>query len=94
MRIVSVLGTTFGVIAGLCFMGVGFTPANVSGLAHGSFVLAAYMVLITQRRQIPGVSQVLIQATGQKIIVYASLASILLQSVAAQRAARLYDSPR
>lgn len=124
-RVLSVIGTIFGVIAGLCFMGVGLTPGNVNSPLHGSFVLwafgaflaatalysvvilreagypnryawpfvifavllAAYMYLITQRPQIGDLSPVFIQATGQKIIVYASLASILLQSVAAQRVA-------
>lgn len=124
-RVLSALGTVFGVLASLGFMGVGLTPANVNGPLHGSFVLgafgvflaatvlysavilrdpaypnryawpfvmfalllAAYMYLITQRPQIADLSPVLIQATGQKIIVYASLASILLQSVAAQQVA-------
>jgi hypothetical protein len=123
MRALSAIGTFCGIVAGLCFIGVGCTPGNVFGAAHGTFVLtaffmfmvaaalyslviladraypnryawpfvvfaallAAYLYLITQRLQIPGVSQVLIQATGQKIIVYASLASIMLQSLAAQR---------
>jgi hypothetical protein len=50
-------------------------------------LLAAYLYLLTQRPQILDLSQALIQAAGQKIIVYASLVSILLQSVAAQRVA-------
>jgi hypothetical membrane protein len=125
MRVVSLIATAIGVFTGLCFIGVGFTPANVSGPAHGLFVLsaftaflvtavlysvviladrgypnryawpfvvfaallAAYLYLITQRPQIADLPQVVIQATGQKIIVYASLISILLQSVAAQRVA-------
>jgi hypothetical protein len=128
MRVVSVAGTLFGVVAGLCFIGVGFTPGNVFGAAHGTFVLTAffmflvaaalyslviladpgypnryawpfiafvillagYLYLITQRPQILDLPQVVIQATGQKIIVYASLASILLQSLAAQRVAATY----
>jgi hypothetical membrane protein len=122
-RIFAVVGTLFGAIAGVCFVGVGLTPGNVYRAAHGTFVLsafsaflvaaaiysavimrdpiypkryavpflifalllAAYMMLITQRPAIPGIDELVVQATGQKIIVYASLASILFQCMVAQR---------
>ncbi len=121
-RIFAIFGTLAGVMAGVCFIGVGFTPSNLLGRPHGTFVLygfgaflaaaaiysviilrdpaypnryavpflifalllAAYMYLITQRPRIEGVDELIIQATGQKIIVYSSLVSIVLQSVAAQ----------
>jgi hypothetical protein len=34
------------VFTGLCFIGVGFTPANVSGPAHGAFVLSAFSAFL------------------------------------------------
>lgn len=36
------LGMVFGIIAGLCFIGVAFTPANLLLTAHVSFVYGAF----------------------------------------------------
>ena len=42
MRLLAVLGSLFGVISGLCFVGVAFTPANLFRGAHIGFVLTAF----------------------------------------------------
>jgi hypothetical protein len=41
-RVLSGLGSAFGVFSGICFVGVGFTPANVFLGAHQRFVLWAF----------------------------------------------------
>lgn len=41
-RGVSILGSLFGIGAGICFIGVAFTPANLARAAHGQFVLWAF----------------------------------------------------
>ena len=125
-KILSGLGALCGILAGICFIGVAFTPANLAAKAHGQFVLWAftafplaalfYTVAILQERQYPkrfalvfGVftlllilylvllftgpsfrtaQGVLVQATGQKAIVYASIISILIQAVGAQQVAQ------
>lgn len=125
-KILSGLGALCGVLAGICFIGVAFTPANLYLRAHGQFVLWAftafplaalfYTVAILQERRYPkrfalvfGVftlllilylvllftgpsfrtaQGVLVQATGQKVIVYASIISILIQAVGAQQVAQ------
>lgn len=117
-RVVSSVGAGFGLVAGLCFIGVGLAPSNVTRAAHGFFVLAAfftflvataiYAVLILRAPAYPnkyawpflvfalmlaaymwvltrGPRDTLTQVTAQKIIVYASVSSVLLQAVAAQR---------
>lgn len=117
-RAISLIATGFGVVAGICFIGVGFAPSNVNVVAHGSFVLAAfgaflvatlvYAILILREPAYPdrdawpflifamllgiymwvlvrGPRDTLIQATAQKVIVYASLGSVLFQAFAAQR---------
>jgi hypothetical protein len=125
-KILSGLGALCGVFAGLCFIGVAFTPANLATKAHIQFVLWAfeafpiaalfYTAAILQERKYPkrfalvfgaftillvlylglmmrgpsfGTSQgLLIQATGQKVIVYASIISILIQSLGARQVAK------
>ncbi len=117
-RVISLIATGFGVLAGVCFIGVGLAPSNVDQVMHGSFVLAAfgaflvatalYAVLILREPAYPntyawpflvfalllaaymwvlvrGPRDTFIQATAQKIIVYASVGSVLLQAIAAQR---------
>jgi len=117
-RIWSLLGSTFGVASAVAFIGVAFTPADLSRAAHVQFVAWAFRLLplaiicytfaILQHRLYPGrfagifaVFAVLlaayvwlisagpsfdtpeglvIQAVGQKIIVYASVISIYLQA--------------
>ena len=41
-RILSWLGTLAGIIAGLGFIGVALTPANVNGPLHNQLVFAAF----------------------------------------------------
>lgn len=117
-RVSSWIATGFGVVAGLCFIGVGLAPGNVNRAAHGGFVLMAfftfliataiYAVLILREPAYPnkyawpflafalmlavylwvlvrGPRDVATQVTAQKIIAYASVGSVLLQAIAAQR---------
>jgi hypothetical protein len=125
-RLLSGIGSLFGVISGLCFIGVAFTPANLVSKAHVQFVLWAfaafpiaaifyvaamlrerqypkrfalvfavfaallilYMVLLLSGPSIKTPEGVMIQATGQKAIVYASIISILIQAVGARQVAQ------
>jgi hypothetical protein len=117
-RVISWVATGFGVIAGVCFIGVGLAPSNVNQRLHGLFVLSAfgtfliatatYAILILREPAYPnryawpflvfalmlavymwvltqGPRDTFIQVTAQKIIVYASVGSVLLQAFAAQR---------
>ncbi|MEW5718375.1 MAG: DUF998 domain-containing protein, partial [Chloroflexota bacterium] len=121
-RALAWLGALAGIVAGACFIGLAFTPANLDSARHTQFVYAAfeaftaaailYSVVLERERRFPkrfavvfGVfavlllsylgllfggpstktpQGVLIQATGQKIIVYASIVSVLIQSLAAR----------
>jgi hypothetical protein len=116
------IGSLFGVVSGICFIGVGFTPANLFIEAHGRFVLLAfqafpvamvfyvaailresrypnrhavvfvvfaallvfYLVLMTRGPGPDTPDGLMIQATGQKVIAYASVISIYLQARAAK----------
>ncbi len=122
-KVLSWLGSIFGVAAGLCLVGVAFTPANLHGSEHAQFVLwafrafplavifyviamlcqrdyprrsalvfiifaallIAYLFLLTNGPSSQTAEGLMIQATGQKIIVYASIISILIQSLGALR---------
>jgi hypothetical protein len=113
-----IVGSLFGIVAGICFVGVAFTPANLFLDAHKNFVLWAvelfpvavlcYAIAIFRDLNYPkrfgwvfvafGVLLIvyvwllnfgpstqtleglMIQATGQKIIVYASIISIMIQA--------------
>jgi len=123
LRVLSILGSVFGVISGLCFVGVGFAPANLLPEAHGRFTLTAfqaflvavvfYFVAVLLHPRYPkvfafvylafalllagyvwlmisgpgfGTAQgVMIQATGQKVIVYAAILCMFVQAYGAQR---------
>lgn len=112
-----------GVVAGLCFIGVAFTPWNLYLAAHNHFVMWAfrtflgavliYGIAILRERTLPnyfaltflvfaillagyvllltfGPSPKLaeglrIQVAGQKIIVYASVLTVLIQAIVAGR---------
>jgi hypothetical protein len=112
-----------GVVAGLCFIGVAFTPWNLYLAAHNHFVMWAfrtflgavliYGIAILRERTLPnyfalpflafailltgyvllltfGPSPKLarglrIQVAGQKIIVYVSVLTVLIQAVIASR---------
>jgi hypothetical membrane protein len=122
-RVLSGLGTVAGVIAGLSFVGVAFTPANLYLGLHAllvqsaflAFFIAAmfYLVTILVTREFPNrYAAVLaafalllalylwllfsgpsfsspegltIQATGQKIIVYAAIIAVLILANGARR---------
>jgi hypothetical membrane protein len=125
-RKLSVIGSTFGILSGLCFVGVAFTPGDILLHAHERFAFWAfrlftlavliYVIAIfrhpTYTRKYawalvaffglqvvhlmllflgPNYRQthagMVIQATGQKIIVYASIISITLQAWGARRIA-------
>lgn len=112
------LGTVLGVAAGLCFIGVAFTPVDVFRPAHIEFVkwafrafplavacytivifrhtaypqrfawlfvgfgvlLVAYLLLLEFGPEVTTPDGLLIQATGQKLIVYASILSVGAQA--------------
>lgn len=122
-QILSIVGSLFGIVSAICFIGVAFTPSNVSGAAHNSSVRFAfglfpiavlcYIPIILKRDYYPNRYAIsfiafavllilyfalislgprtgtpeglLIQATGQKVIVYASILSIMFQSLGAIR---------
>jgi hypothetical protein len=125
-RMLSLIGSLFGVISGVCFIGIAFAPADLYRQAHIQFTLWAfrafpvaalfYSIAIWREPAYPrrfaavflvfgillvlyiflialgpGMSTpqgVMIQATGQKIIVYASILSILVQAVGARKIAQ------
>ncbi|MBN2547788.1 MAG: DUF998 domain-containing protein [Anaerolineales bacterium] len=122
-RLLSWCGTAFGAAAGICFIGIAFTPADVYRQPHLYFVLWAfrlfpiavflYAIAIFSQKEYPrrygwvfvvfGILLVLYvlllefgpgydtpdglvtQVVGQKIIVYASLVSILIQAWGAKK---------
>jgi len=117
------LGSTFGVVSGISYIGVAFTPANLLRDLHTDFVLmafraflvvvavyaaviflspeypnrfagvflifavllAGYIWLLTRGPGFDTQEGLIIQATGQKLIVYAAIFTTLLQSVGALR---------
>ena len=124
-KLLSGIGSIFGVISGLCFIGVAFTPANLYMKAHGQFVMRAfqtftiavifYIVVVFREREYPNrfafvfvvfavllvfylqlmmnglgmdmdrSTWVVVQVTGQKIIVYASITSAFIQAYGARK---------
>ncbi|PKN91458.1 MAG: hypothetical protein CVU44_19055 [Chloroflexi bacterium HGW-Chloroflexi-6] len=117
----SLIGSAIGIAAGVCFIGVAFTPHNLYLDAHTEFVmwafrlfplavlcytvamrqvgtprrhqmifvvffglLVAYMLLLEFGPGVDTYSGMLIQAVGQKIIVYASIASVMAQAFGAR----------
>jgi hypothetical protein len=122
-RLLSLIGSVVGVVSGICFVGVAFTPANLLRQEHIRFVMWAFELfpiatffyipamflnhrylrryawafvvfwlllvgyyLLMQYGPPASTSQgLLIQATGQKMIAYASIISILFQSLGAKR---------
>lgn len=121
-RALALLGALAGVVAGACFIGVAFTPANLASALHNQFVFGAfeaftvaalaYFVALARAPDYPQrfaavfgaftlllllylgllffgphprtAEGLLIQATGQKIIVYASIVSVLIQALGAR----------
>lgn len=122
-KLFSGIGSFFGVISGICFIGVAFTPANLYLQTHIAFMMWAfrtfsiavicYTVAIFRERDYPNrfgfvfvafavllvlylfllvagpaydsPEGIVIQATGQKIIVYASVISIFIQANGARK---------
>lgn len=122
-KVLSAVGSLFGIASGICFIGVAWTPANLQPALHGQFVMWAfeafpvaailyavaillhksypkrfalvfiafaallvlYLVLMMRGTGFATPQGLAIQATGQKAIVYASIISILLQSLAARK---------
>ncbi len=123
LKALSLGGSLFGVISGLAYVGIAFTPANLLPGPHLNFVLlafraflpavlfyilaifcnreypnrfaglylifagllTAYIVLITRGPGMDTAQGVMIQATGQKTIVYAAITTIFIQSWGAIR---------
>jgi hypothetical protein len=118
LRVPSVLGSVFGVLSGLCFIGVAWTPANLAAGPHGqvtlwafetflvvvvfydlaillnprfanvyalvyflfAVLLGAYIGLMIYGPRADTPRGVMIQATGQKLIVYAAIACMFIQA--------------
>jgi hypothetical protein len=118
-RNLSLLGSTFGVLSGICFVGVAWAPGDVNLDLHVFFVMWAfrlfplavffYAIAIFRKPDYPNaygwvfiifglllvayifllefgpsamdsITGQVIQAVGQKVIVYASIGSIMVQA--------------
>ena len=117
------IGSFFGVISGICFLGIAAVPSDINLTVHRLFVyiaftallvvvicytaailkgrtfpksyalayvgfalvLAVYLGLLFAGPKAETESAVLIQATGQKIVVYAAIACMFVQSWGAYR---------
>ena len=122
-RVLSLIGSTFGVLAGTSFADIAFAPADLARPAHLQFVMWAfrlfplavlfyvpvlfmdrgypkayawvftvfclmligYYLLLTNGPIFTSPEGLVIQAVGQKIISYASILSIGIQSLGAYR---------
>jgi len=122
-KLLSLLGSIVGVLAGVSFMGIAFAPADIAQAAHIQFVLWAfrlfplavllylpvmftdrrypkfyawvlavfcllligYFVLLTIGPSLSSPQGLVIQVVGQKVIAYASIMSIFIQSVGAYK---------
>lgn len=122
-KVLGTIGALFGIISGICFIGVAWAPADVQLALHGQFVIWAfeafpvaallygvailldksyprrfaavflafalllvlYLVLLTRGPSLDVAQAVKIQATGQKVIVYASIITIFIQSLGARK---------
>lgn len=122
-KVLTVIGSIFGVAAGLSFIGVAFTPVNLNFKTHSFFVLLAfitfnlavicytfaifrepgypnrfgviffvfavllflYVLLLEIGPAIHSPNGFMVQAIGQKIIVYASVIIIFIEAFAAQK---------
>ena len=122
-RVLCVVGSIFGVLAGISFVGVAFTPADIAKPAHVQFVmwafrlfplavlfyvpvlyvdkqypkayawvfavfclmLVGYYLLLTKGPDFSSPQGLVVQVIGQKVIAYASVLSIGIQSLGAFR---------
>jgi hypothetical membrane protein len=122
-RILSMAGSTLGVLAGISFIGIAFSPADLLRPMHIQFVMWAfrlfplavlcyvpvmflnkpypkpfawvfavfcllligYYLLLTNGPSFTSPEGLVIQVVGQKVISYASIISIFIQSLGAYR---------
>jgi hypothetical protein len=122
-RVLCLIGSTFGVLAGISFVGIAFAPADLARPAHVQFVMWAfrlfplavlfyvpvlfmdkhypkvsawvfavfclmligYYLLMTNGPSFSSPEGLVIQVVGQKVIAYASILSIGIQSLGAYR---------
>jgi hypothetical membrane protein len=121
--ILSLVGSAFGALAGICFVGIAFAPADLARPAHIQFVMWAfrlfplavlfyvpvmfidkrypkvyawvfaifcllligYYLLLTNGPNYNSPQGLVVQVVGQKVIAYASILSIGVQSLGAYR---------
>ena len=122
-KVLSLTGSVFGVLAGISFAGIAFSPADIARPLHVQFVMWAfrlfplavlcyvpvmflsktypkvyawvfavfclmligYYLLMTNGPSFTSPEGLVIQVVGQKVISYASIISIFIQSVGAYR---------
>ena len=122
-QVICLIGSTFGVLAGICFVGIAFAPADIARPAHVQFVMRAfqlfplavlfyvpvlfmdkhypkvyawvfaifclmligYYLLITNGPSFTSSGGLAVQVVGQKVIAYASILSIGIQSLGAYK---------
>ena len=122
-QVLCLIGSTFGVLAGICFGGIAFAPADIARPAHVQFVMRAfqlfplavlfyvpvlfmdkhypkvyawvfaifclmligYYLLITNGPSFTSSGGLAVQVVGQKVIAYASILSIGIQSLGAYK---------
>ena len=122
-RILSLIGSVLGVLAGISFAGIAFSPADIARPLHVQFVMWAfrlfplavlcyvpvmflsktypkvyawvfavfclmligYYLLMTNGPSFTSPEGLVIQVVGQKVISYASIISIFIQSIGAYR---------
>jgi hypothetical membrane protein len=122
-RVLSLIGSILGVLAGISFIGIAFTPADIARPSHVFFVMWAfrlfplavlfyvpvlfmdksypkvyawvfaifclmligYYLLLTNGPSFTSPGGLVIQVVGQKVISYASILSIGIQSLGAYR---------
>ncbi len=122
-RILSLIGSFLGVLAGISFAGIAFSPADIARPLHVQFVMWAfrlfplavlcyvpvmfmsktypkvyawvfavfclmligYYLLMTNGPSFTSPEGLVIQVVGQKVISYASIISIFIQSIGAYR---------
>jgi hypothetical protein len=122
-QVLCLIGSTFGVLAGICFVGIAFAPADIARPAHVQFVMRAfqlfplavlfyvpvlfmdkrypkvyawvfaifclmligYYLLITNGPSFTSSGGLAVQVVGQKVIAYASILSIGIQSLGAYK---------
>ena len=122
-QVLCLIGSIFGVLAGICFVGIAFAPADIARPAHVQFVMRAfqlfplavlfyvpvlfmdkrypkayawvftifclmligYYLLMTHGPSFTSSGGLVVQVVGQKVIAYASILSIGIQSLGAYK---------